>query len=519
MKNARKLTSILLLIAMLFMIAAPAMATEGEGGNQAATGTRTITITNPTAGNTYTVYKVFDAKSDDNGNISYKVMDGKTGVPDGFSVDPAGNVTYSKPEITVLSAEDITAIKQYIENDMPVATVKAIKEGPVKENEQVITNEVITITGLTDGYYYITTTTGTLVTIDSTNPNAQVIDKNDKPTIEKKVEEDSTGVYGDENDADIGQNVNFKSTIIAKAGAMKYVVHDKMSDGLDFNTGSVKVYINPKIDSVTGAVTEDSIPVTEKDSYSVETENLGDGCDFHVVFTDGFCNDYVKADDKIVITYSATLNEKAKISLEAENINETRLQYGENNFTEWDKTRTYTWKFDVFKYTEVTTGEDENKVTKEEALAGAKFTLKKDNASIGLIKVTDGTLKDPDEPDVYRVAKSEESGAITEITTNSTGKFIIQGLDADTYCLEETKAPDGYNLAAPVTVIIGAKGVVNATEEHPQGVDEVKVLNQSGTELPSTGGIGTTIFYVVGAALVVGAGVLLVTKKRMTGQR
>ena len=117
---------------------------------------------------------------------------------------------------------------------------------------------------------------------------------------------------------------------------------------------------------------------------------------------------------------------------------------------------------------------------------------------------------------VYRVATTGETDTVTEITTDATGKFTIEGLDADTYYLTETAAPAGYNkLAGPVTIVIGENGVVNGTTEAPQGVDEVKVLNQSGTELPSTGGMGTTIFYIIGAVLVLGAVVLLITKKRM----
>ena len=143
-------------------------------------------------------------------------------------------------------------------------------------------------------------------------------------------------------------------------------------------------------------------------------------------------------------------------------------------------------------------------------LSGATFTLSKDaEGSNPIALVSEGN-------NVYRVAKTGETGTVTEITTDATGKFTIQGLDADTYYLTETAAPAGYNkLAGPVTIVIGANGVVNGTTEAPQGVDEVKVLNQSGTELPSTGGMGTTIFYVLGSVLVLAAVVLLVTKKRM----
>ena len=146
----------------------------------------------------------------------------------------------------------------------------------------------------------------------------------------------------------------------------------------------------------------------------------------------------------------------------------------------------------------------------EAALAGATFTLSMSNTGANPIALIS------EDNNVYRVAKTGETGTVTAITTDATGKFTIKGLDADTYYLTETAAPAGYNkLADPVTIFIGEDGVVNATDDNPNGVTEVKVLNQSGTELPSTGGMGTTVFYVVGGILVVGAVVLLVARKRM----
>ena len=99
------------------------------------------------------------------------------------------------------------------------------------------------------------------------------------------------------------------------------------------------------------------------------------------------------------------------------------------------------------------------------------------------------------------------------------GKFTISGLDSGTYYLEEIEAPAGYNvLKEPVVVTINNEGKVNVSEENPHGIDEVKVLNQTGAELPSTGGAGTTVFYAVGSALVLAAVVLLVTRKRMSAK-
>lgn len=118
----------------------------------------------------------------------------------------------------------------------------------------------------------------------------------------------------------------------------------------------------------------------------------------------------------------------------------------------------------------------------------------------------------------YRVAKTDEEKTIASITTDTTGRFTIEGLDSGTYYLIETEAPDGYNgLTNPIKVEIRSDGVINAeSETDVRGVGEIKVLNQTGSELPSTGGTGTTIFYIIGSILVVGAGVLLITRRRMS---
>ena len=360
----------------------------------------------------------------------------------------------------------------------------------------------VSFTGLDLGYYLVDTTLGTLCSLDTTNPNVTMEEKNEAPTNEKLVEEDSmvgkegVDAWGTTNDADIGQTVNFKSTITAQAGAENYVFHDTMSAGLTY-TG------------VTGITLNDT--TVDASNYTVVTEGLTDGCTFEVRFTQAFC-DTLKANDQIVVSYTAVLNEKAVIAGNG-NPNESKLSYGDkgdathtpSGTTPPSKTTTYTWDVDVFKYT--LNGETET------ALAGATFTLSKNaDGSNPIALVSEGN-------NVYRVAKTDESGTVTAITTDATGKFTIKGLDADTYYLTETKAPAGYNkLPSAVTITIGANGAVNATDDAPQGVNEVKVLNQTGTELPSTGGMGTTLFYVLGSVLVVGAVVLLVTRKRMSNK-
>lgn len=480
MKRAKKFASLLLALVMVFGLAITASA-EGETGS--------ITIEDAVVGQTYTIYQILDLESY---NASAKAYAYKaTTAWNTFINSDAIKGTYVEVDaqgyVTWKDGADAAAFAK--------AAQKYAKENSItNQGSETATTTTVSFNGLDLGYYLVDTTLGTLCSLDTTNPNVVMEEKNEVPTNVKTVEEDSTGKYGEKNDADIGQTVNFKSTITAQAGAENYVFHDTMSAGLTY-TGVTGITLNNvKVDN------------TDNKAYTVVTEGLTDGCTFEVCFTQAFC-DTLKANDQIVISYTATLNENAVIAGEG-NPNTSKVSYGDSSNTKYtpdSQTKTYTWDVDVFKYTK--TGETET------ALAGAKFTLSKNaDGSNPIALVSKGN-------NVYRVAKTGETGTVTEITTDETGKFTIKGLDADTYYLTETAAPAGYNkLADPVTIVIGENGVVNGTTEAPQGVDEVKVLNQSGSTLPETGGIGTTIFYVVGGILVVGAVVLLVVRKRMNSE-
>ena len=368
------------------------------------------------------------------------------------------------------------------------------------------TTTTVEFTGLDSGYYLVDSSVGTLCFLNTMKSGEVTIaEKNVAPTVDKKVQEDSkigeTEEYGGSNTADIGQTVKFKTTITAQAGAQNYVLHDKMEAGLTFD-GSVNVKSK-------GTAVDPSNYTLNK--ATDPSSSISDDCTFELVFTQEFC-DTLKAGDTITVEYSATLNENAKVGTTG-NKNETWLKYGENDKLETahKTTTTKTYEIPVFKYTEKTTG---NKT----GLGGAIFKLTKtdDEAapSIELIKTSTGIGKD-----TYRVAKSGETGTVNTITTSSTGddkgKFIIQGLDADTYYLTETKQPDGYNkLSAPIKITIAEDGTISIGEDTNK-VTSVDVENKSGSLLPSTGGRGTTLFYILGAILVVGSGVVLITKKRM----
>ena len=481
MKLTNKLAGILLALAMVLGIAATAFA-EGETGS--------ITIYDAAVGQTYTIYQILDLESYNNEARAYA-----------YKATTAWNTFINSEAIKGIYVE--VDAQGYVtwKGDADAAAFAKLAQKYAKDNSianqgsVTATTTTVSFNSLDLGYYLVDTTLGTLCSLDTTNPDVVMEEKNEVPTNVKTVEEDSTGNYGEKNDADIGQTVNFKSTITAQPGAENYVFHDKMSEGLTYK-GDAKIY------------TDEAMTQELATAYYMVNANPTDSDTFDITFTQDYLNT-ITAATKLYVKYSATLNENAKVGLEG-NPNASKLSYGEINqgtgkpgsTTPLSETNTYTWDVDVFKYT--MNGET------EKALAGATFTLSKNADGFNPIAlVSEGN-------NVYRVEKTNETDTVTEITTDATGKFTIKGLDADTYYLTETAAPAGYNkLAAPVTIVIGENGVVNGTTEAPQGVDEVKVLNQSGTELPSTGGIGTTIFYIVGGVLVVGAVVLLVTKKRM----
>lgn len=355
------------------------------------------------------------------------------------------------------------------------------------------TTTTVEFTGLDSGYYLVDSSVGTLCFLNTmTSSEVKIDEKNVAPTVDKKVQEDSkideTDKYGESNTADIGQTVNFKTTITAQAGAQNYVLHDKMDAGLTFDGTVVKVQKNGTDVGLT--------------NYTLNIATT-DGCTFELVFKQEFCNT-LKANDTITVEYSATLNKQAKVGRSG-NTNKTWLMYGENPGikSNEDSTTTFTYKIPVFKYT----GSDQG-------LAGAKFQLNRVEGTTGtLIKVVKTSEENATE-EIYRVATTtEQSTALDTVTTIASGKFTIEGLDAGTYELKETQQPAGYNiLSAPVTIVIQEDGkIIYKSSE----VSMVKVENKSGSLLPSTGGRGTTLFYILGAILVVGSGVVLITKKRM----
>ena len=331
---------------------------------------------------------------------------------------------------------------------------------------------------------------GTLCSLNTTNPNAVIEEKNDVPTIEKDVQEDSTGAWGEENTAQIGDTIAFKTVITAQPGAEEYILHDEMSDGLTLDPDSIEAEA-------------DGTPLTAGDHFTVVTSGLGDNCDFHVIFDQDYL-DTINAETIITVTYNAVLNGDAEISADP-NTNKTKLNYGEDSRLEttWDETKTYSFYFDIVKT------KTDNKL-----LDGAKFELydaKEEGSRIPLVKNSDGT---------YRVATKEEqavSGFVSAEIEAANGRAAVKGLDADTtYWLEETQAPAGYNvLAERVEVAIADQNLSTTLtgDTWTDGDGGIHIVNETGALLPTTGGMGTTLFYVGGGALMAGAAVIFAIKK------
>ena len=480
MKHLKKLASFLLVLVMVLSVATTAFAEEG--GETTTKGS--ITITNALSGETYNAYQILYLESYDaeNNIYAYKANSAwKEWLETQnkyVSVNPQGYVTWVKGADP---ADFAKAAKDQLTGKTVAGSVTPTADGSA------------TISNLQLGYYLVDSTVGALCELNTTKPSVKITDKNQIPTIEKKVQEDSDGSWGDVNDADIGQTVNFKSTISAKPGARNYLVHDKMDAALKF-------------DSVTSITAGDTTLAAGED-YNVVTSGLTDGCTFHIVFNQTYL-DSITADTAIVINYTAKLTSNAVAGTGY--VNKTWLNYGDNQHTEQDTTTTYTWKLPIYKYH--MDGET------QKALAGAEFILYKgsDESNREYAQVTNGKL----------TGWTKEKTEATKLVSGDDGKIAVEGLDADTYYLEETKAPDGYNkLAGPVKVEIshavtdeGAHmtHTLKQGEPNAEKVGQVEIENKSGTELPITGGIGTTIFYVLGSILVIGAVVLLIAKKRMS---
>ena len=487
----KKIIALALALMMILSLSVTAFADQELGS---------ITINGASTENTYSIYRMLDLESYDvsSGAYSYKVNSAWSGF---FATDAAkaymtigegGYVSWVAAEDDDTKATFAKLALAYAQsNGIPVVKTTA------NEGDAVFTGTALKFSNLPLGYYLVDSTMGALCGLTTTNPDASINAKNGIPTIDKQVLEDSTNQWGATATMDIAQTVYYRITINVHAGAQNYVLHDNMGDGLTFEKVTKIEHIVP---GTTSTTTELTAKDSEATTYDYEVKDPSkDTCDFEIHFTKEFC-DELETNDKIVVYYQAMLNRNAVIAGDG-NINIAHLTFGEGGAhkSNEDSTTVYTYAIDIVKT------DSQNKL-----IDGAEFRIynaETEGQEIKVVKTDDKTA--------YRLARPTEP-AESIVVTN--GMIRVNGLDNGTYYLEETEAPDGYNKLTARQKFIISDGNLEATFNdtvYSTG-SGVHVVNKTGSMLPETGGIGTTLFVTIGAMVAMAAGVLLVTKKRMS---
>lgn len=496
-KAMKKLMAALLAVAMVCAMAIPAFAAGEDATAGATTGEGKITIDNAVIGHTYKIYRILDLQYNGTANSFRYVKNTKWGTfvdtqTAYLTVDPTTGVVTWKEGVS--AEKDGAPIKA-----LAIAAGQYVKDQGTAfaaDDSKVAASSTVIFDNLPLGWYLVVSdlTSDAICSIDTTAKQVTIKEKNGVPTVTKEVEY-ASGSWGQGNDGNVGDTVNFQTTIYVTDGnPTNYVLHDEMSNGLDFK--------------------EDTIVVKKNDErftdYTVVTPT--DNCTFEIKFNENSLH----TNDKVVVTYSATINSNAVVGT-AGNENETWLKYGNNGETTHGHTKTYTWKFNILKYFTDSNNE-------KQYLANVEFVLYRKNAD----DKAEYAKFDSNNKLTGWTATESEAG---KLKTNATANVVVEGLDAGTYFLKEITTPVGFNsLTSDVEVLItsSCNNLTNATytvqykmvnEEDFEDTDEeekvVPIENNRGTTLPGTGGIGTTIFYVVGGGLMVAAAILLITKKRM----
>lgn len=499
MKHARKLTSLLLALVMVFALAVTAFAQDETVG----AGAGAITISNAAKGVTYTIYKLFDATVNADGSSIAYTGEIPASLNTYFTADKNGYIsaTEAAKEGANMSEGLKTALKDWTKTVTATATAKS-------------DGSALNFKGLAYGYYVVTTTQGNqVISVDSTKPDVTIYDKNSsRPTDLHKTASNDDVSIGDT----VTYTVRFKTSNYDGAGTdakeiVSYTIEDTLPAFLsDVNVTSI-------------IVDNDGNDATAGDQHDVTAQftNKKIVIDWYDEDNSKFLYDNGAT---VTITYTAVVTEKAAIDGEG-NTNKVTVTWTTKGGNEPGPGKLETKKT-IFTYAIALKKVNNKGTALPDAVFEFPFYVKSDAD-------TDGAY-------IYAGTTAGE-GLTNKITTPENGVIIVKGVKSGSYKITEVTAPAGYNkLTAPVaveakktgqistntTVYLDENGNITNTETDKKtevNVDipniaatALVVVNKAGTELPSTGGMGTTIFYVLGAVLVVGAGVLLVTKKRMS---
>ncbi len=479
MKSTRRIVTLALAALMVLALAIPAFATpaDGKGGTIKIEG---AVLEDTSKYTTYTVYKMFDV---DDGNTDKENKYKATAEWIDFVKQDA-----LKPYFVVQETADGTYMiwnKNTASTADAAAIAELARDYVSDENREIDNVGTVTVNGEArdvedNGYYLLvpnnTTASGVIVV---KNEEAKVITEKSvapgMPTVEKKVKEDSTQTFVDANTADIGQAITYKVTIVAGQGASNYILHDTMDEHIAFDPASV-------------SITRGGNPVAN-DEFEVVTTGICKDCTFHIKFDETWCNG-LNDGAVIAVTYDGKLlYEDAngqKVATDTDHENTAWLTHTAQNVeTPKDTVATRTFEINVLKVDQ-----------KNVALEGAGFVLR-DNEH-RYYKFENGV--------VSWVADKTEA---TEKKSDANGKLFFYGVDAEIFYLDESTVPGGY------TGVDGTQvNVKNGSIKEGNAVEYVKITNTLGQKLPETGGMGTTVFYIMGAALVMGTLAVLVVMKR-----
>lgn len=489
----KRVSAILLALVIVLALAVPAFA-EGNGS---------ITIQNTLKDQTYTLYKIFDLTYDQNGNVSYTFL--KEGDEPFNSLRNDADTPFTLTETTTANLYNVS-MKMNAQGNVPSYLKTLVDAGKFTAlRTEVATSNTLTFSGLPYGYYYISSSLGSAVTISSTMPHASLTDKNEVASMIKEVKDlnKADAQYGNRAVVQIGEKVEYRlSGKIARYTSDgrkidSYIFTDNMDAGLIFDQ-SVPIEVKVKKDGAYVTLvqgTDYTFAISNNNGFRLVLNNIDNEGNFKFD---------TQAD--YTITYTAILNNKAVVG-SAGNKNTAEMYSHTGNE---DKrivsasTVVCTYDFELLKYD----GRDKDK----SPLAGAQFRLYDAMTGGNEIKVV--KVQPEEGAAYYRVATDDEVDQGKD-TVIEAGDVVIRGLDSEKdYYLEEIKAPDGYN-------VLTARKLVRFTTAENGSVNSltVDVENNTGSLLPSTGGIGTTIFYVVGGLLMLAAVVLFAARRKVNSDK
>lgn len=511
MKRFKKLAGIVLALVMVMALAVPAFAAAGPNGDPSVledttNQTGTITVTNAVENSTSKLYRVLDltAYNRDTNAYLYKVNSGWAG----FFADPATETASGRNYVDIdekgyVTWKDGADVKEFAKaalawakgNNVPEVASKvadATNGTNKQEEEGKLPTYTLTFADLPLGYYLLNSSDGAVCSLDTAAPNVTIENKNPQSTVEKTPVDTSTMV---------GKTLPFDIKFTAYPTGIQYKVTDTIKKGLSFS--------DDQFSAMTIAVGGTVLDTNALATAGITTTKTDTG--FEVVFPAGYVQGLPEEGVEVVIHYEMTVTAEGVTVVE----NDATLNYGEGfEIGSTSEPKVPTYCFQLVKL-------DGNSMKQIEGAEFSVYTAETEGEPIHFVK-EDGTAHGEDDSRTehayhYRVATPEEIAAGGTTTTIVAGNVIVSGLGNGDYWLEETKAPSGYNAIEGRQKFTIQDADLMAGEAVDGVFDEtsgVKVLNKTGSLLPSTGGIGTTIFYIGGGILVVAAVVLLITKRR-----